>query len=70
MLCWLFKVPGGYAGNFAANGVGVFAAAPRPIYPVVTALAQLKATLGWQVTPQARQKDGHYTHGGPPSAAM
>lgn len=70
MLCWLFKVPGGDTGNFAANRVGVFTAAPRPIDPVVTALAQLKATLGWQVTPQARQEEGHHTHGWPPSAAV
>lgn len=70
MLCWFFKVPGWDTGNFAANCVGVLTATSRPIDPVITPLAQFKTTLGWQVTPQARQKKGHDPHGGPSSAAV
>lgn len=70
MLCQLLEVPGGDVGHFAANSVGVLTAAAGPVHLVVTALAQLKATLGRQVTPQARQNEGHDAHGGPPSAAM
>lgn len=70
MLCWLIKVPGWDVGNLAADCVGVLAATPGPVDPVVTPLAQLKATLGWQVTPQARQDEGDQSHGGPPSAAV
>lgn len=65
MLCWFFKVPWGDSGNLAANGVGVFTTAPRSINSVITPLAQFKATLGWKVTPQARQKEGHDPHGRP-----
>lgn len=70
MLCGLFKVPRWDSGHSAAHGVGVFTAAPRPVHSVVTPLAQLKATLGWKVTPQTRQKEGHEPHGRPPGAAV
>lgn len=70
MLCRLLQVPGRDPGNFAANRVGVFTATARPVDLVVTALAQLKAALGRQVTPQARQNEGHHPHGGPPGAAV
>lgn len=70
MLCWLVDIPGWDFGNFTANRVGLFTATTWPVDLVVTALAQFKATLGWQVTPQARQNKGHNAHGGPPSATV
>ena len=48
--------------QLAVDGVGVFAAAPWPVYAVVKVLAGLHTGLGWWVAEQAGKEGRHEAH--------